>query len=75
MISEGFLHPATMARSVYTAVAYAHDCCAVPIDSVLLYSQVPLPPTSPPLHHCKRCRQSLSAFCDVYFSKFVFTCV
>ena len=39
-LSEGFLHPDTMARSVYTAVAYAHQCCSVPINNVLLYSQV-----------------------------------
>ena len=39
--SEGFLHPVTMARSVYTAVAYAHHCCGVPVSNVLLYSQVP----------------------------------
>ena len=40
LFSEGFLHPITMARSVYTAVAYAHHCCQVPIRNVLLYSQV-----------------------------------
>ena len=39
-LSEGFLHPGTMARSVYTAVAYAHQHCSVPINNVLLYSQV-----------------------------------
>jgi hypothetical protein len=40
MLSEGFLVPATMARSVFTAVAYAHSVCRVSINHVLLYAQV-----------------------------------
>jgi hypothetical protein len=40
LLSEGFLQPATMARSVYTAVAYAHSRCRVPVENVLLYTQV-----------------------------------
>lgn len=37
--SEGFLNPCTMARSVYTAVAYVNQSCDVPIDNILLYAQ------------------------------------
>jgi hypothetical protein len=40
LCSEGFLNPATMARSIYTAVAYAHHRCRVPVENVLLYTQV-----------------------------------